>query len=40
MSNKNKSVDGTNKTKSSISLWKKAFTANEEWPDKVIELYI
>lgn len=34
MSSKNKSADGANKGKTE-SLWKKAFTANSEWPDKV-----
>ncbi|CAG9087538.1 hypothetical protein JYU34_021369 [Plutella xylostella] len=34
MSAKNKSSDIANKGKSSVSLWKRAFIANEEWDDK------
>ncbi|CAK1586468.1 unnamed protein product [Parnassius mnemosyne] len=34
MSNKNKTSDGGIKNKSSETLWKKAFTANADWPDK------
>ncbi|CAG4939394.1 unnamed protein product [Parnassius apollo] len=34
MSNKNKTSDGGIKSKSSETLWKKAFTANADWPDK------
>lgn len=35
MSNKNKSQDAANKAKPAVSVWKKAFIANTEWPDKV-----
>lgn len=35
MSSKNKSSDSVNKAKVSESVWKKAFCANTEWPDKV-----
>lgn len=34
MSSKSK-FDGANKGKASESIWKKAFVANAEWPDKV-----
>ncbi|KAG6460336.1 respirasome Complex Assembly Factor 1 [Manduca sexta] len=34
MATKNKSIDSTNKGKLTESVWKKAFTANTEWPDK------
>lgn len=35
MSTKNKTSDGVNKGKGGDSLWKKAFTSNTDWPDKV-----
>ncbi|KAJ0178497.1 hypothetical protein K1T71_006320 [Dendrolimus kikuchii] len=34
MSIKNKSMDSANKGKTVESIWKKAFVANTEWPDK------
>ncbi|KAJ2944133.1 hypothetical protein O0L34_g18102 [Tuta absoluta] len=34
MSSKNKASDSAHKGKTSESLWKKAFTSNQEWPDK------
>lgn len=33
MSNKNKSLDSASKINDSV--WKKAFSSNAEWPDKV-----
>lgn len=35
MSSKNKSVDGANKSKGGETVWRKAFTAHTDWPDKV-----
>lgn len=35
MTTKNRSLDGSNKTKTSESIWKKALSSDSEWPDKV-----
>lgn len=35
MSSKNKSVEISTKAKVSENVWKRAFCANTEWPDKV-----
>lgn len=35
MTAKTKSTDSTGKAKTTESIWKKAFAANSEWPDKV-----
>ncbi|OWR49861.1 GEL complex subunit OPTI [Danaus plexippus] len=34
MTTKNRSLDGSNKTKTSESIWKKALSSDSEWPDK------